>query len=183
MNNIKTQFESDRLSFREITWDDLENIYALHRMSEIDEYNTLGIPKDIEETREVIRPSIEDQKNPKRKLFCWAIRHKKSKGFIGLAGLTLSAERFRMGEIYYNLAPDFWRAGLGTETAKALIAFGFETLKLHRINAGVATQNKRSIKLLEKVGMVREALHRKILPIRGEWIDNYEYAILEDDPR
>ena len=32
-------------------------------------------------------------------------------------------------------------------------------------------------------GMTREGLRRKILPIRGEWKDNYHYAIVEDDPR
>jgi len=52
---------------------------------------------------------------------------------------------------------------------------------LHRIEAGVATQNLNSIKLLEKVGMTREGMYRKILPIRGEWVDNYSYAILEED--
>ncbi len=183
MTNKITQFESDRLSFKEVTWDDLISIFGLHCMPEVDEFNTLGIPGNIEVTREVIRPSIEDQKNIKRKLYCWAIRDKKSAEFMGVAGLTLAAERFRMGEIYYNLTPAFWNKGYGTETAQALIHFGFETLKLHRINAGVATQNKRSVKVLEKAGMTKEALHRKILPIRGEWKDNYEYAILEDDPR
>ncbi|MDR1201453.1 MAG: GNAT family N-acetyltransferase [Tannerellaceae bacterium] len=49
--------------------------------------------------------------------------------------------------------------------------------------AGVATENIRSIKVLEKSGMIREGLRRKILPIRGEWKDNYHYAIVENDPR
>ena len=54
-------------------------------------------------------------------------------------------------------------------------------LSLHRITAGVATENSNSIKLLERIGMLREGRHRKILPIRGEWWDNYQYAILEED--
>ena len=37
------------------------------------------------------------------------------------------------------------------------------------------------IKLLEKIGMTREGMHRKVLPIRGEWVDHYSYAILEED--
>ena len=183
MRGIITHFDSERLLFSEITWDDLEDIYNLHRMPEVDEFNTLGIPENINITREVIRPVIEDQKNSSRKLFCWSISIKESKKFIGVSGLTLSAERFRMGEIYYSLDPHYWNDGLGTEAAKALIDFGFLTLKLHRINAGVAITNKRSIRVLEKAGMKREALHRKILPIRGVWTDNYEYAVLEDDPR
>ncbi len=183
MNYPSTQFESERLVFKEITWDDLEKIHELQSMPEIDEFNTLGIPENLDVTREVMRSSIEDQKNDKRKIFCWSIRQKESENFIGIAGFTLAADRFRMGEIYYNLSPAFWYKGYGTETAKALIKFGFDIFKLHRINAGVATLNKRSIHVLEKADMKREALHRKILPIRGEWKDNYEYAILEDDPR
>jgi len=47
--------------------------------------------------------------------------------------------------------------------------------------AGCATENTASSKVLEKAGFLREALCRKKLPIRGEWVDNYEYAILEED--
>ena len=61
--------------------------------------------------------------------------------------------------------------------------YGFETLKLHRIEAGTAVGNDRSIRVLERIGMKREGIRRKILPIRGEWVDNYHYAILDDDPR
>ena len=56
-----------------------------------------------------------------------------------------------------------------------------ETLNLHRIEAGVHTQNIRSIRLLENVGMQREGIHRGILPIGGKWEDNYSYAILRED--
>lgn len=97
--------------------------------------------------------------------------------------MTLSANRFMLGEIFYNLDPRFWGRGLGTETVKAMIRFGFEALKLHKIEAGVATENSRSIRVLEKAGMIREGLRRKILPIRGRWKDNYHYAIVENDPR
>jgi len=54
-------------------------------------------------------------------------------------------------------------------------------LQLHRIEAGCSVDNIASSKVLEKVGMTREGMKRKKLPIRGEWKDNYFYAILEDD--
>lgn len=57
--------------------------------------------------------------------------------------------------------------------------FGFERLLLHRIEAGVATENIASIR--EKIGMQNEGIRRKTLPIRGEWKDNFHYAVLEDD--
>jgi RimJ/RimL family protein N-acetyltransferase len=62
-----------------------------------------------------------------------------------------------------------------------VLEFGFNELLLHRIEAGVATENSASIKVLEKIRMQREGLRRKILPIRGEWKDNFHYAILDED--
>ena len=60
-----------------------------------------------------------------------------------------------------------------------MLQFGFFELQLHRIEAGCAVENVASIKVLEHVGMIREGRKRQILPIRGEWIDNYFYAMLE----
>ena len=177
------QLNSDRLVLDEISWQDLKRIHFLHSIPEVDEYNTLGIPKDIEQTREIIAATITDQENENRSRFEWICSEKESSEMIGMCGMFLSAARFKSAEIYFKLAPGFWGKGYGTEIARTLVLFGFDTLKLHRIDAGVATENVRSIHLLEKLGMQREGLHREILPIRGEWKDNYHYAILENDPR
>ena len=179
----KNEYEinSDRLYLREISWNDLPNIHRLHLYPEVDEFNTLGIPKSIDITQEVIRPAIEDKVNEVRKKIIWAIFEKESDKFIGEAGITLSANKFKLGEIYYKLMPIYWGKGYGTEVATALISFGLGKMKLHKVEAGVATENIRSVKVLEKAGMTREGLRRKILPIRGEWKDNYHYAIVEDD--
>lgn len=171
------------LELKEISWNDLEDIHRLYSIPEVDEFNTLGIPDNIEQTRENIRPMIEDQKNEIRKFYSWKIVLCKTAEFIGMAGMTLSNDKFRLGEIYYKLDPYFWGRGYATEVSKALIKAGFDIFYLHKVEAGVATANLRSIRVLEKSGMTREGLRRKILPIRGKWVDNYHYAIVEDDPR
>jgi len=175
--------ESTRLKLIEITWNDMEDIHKLHSIPEVDEFNTLGIPKSIEETQEIVRPLIEAGNGQLRKSYAWKIILKESDIFIGMAGLTLSNDKFRLGEIYYKLLPLYWGKGYATETSKTVIKSGFEYFHLHKVEAGVAVENVRSIKVLEKSGMIREGLRRKILPIRGHWIDNYHYAIVEDDPR
>jgi RimJ/RimL family protein N-acetyltransferase len=180
---MDTEIKSDRLLLREISWKDLEAIHNLQSLPEVDRYNTLGIPKNIEDTKNVLRPYIEDQNNIARKQFCWDILIASDNEFIGIAGMILTADRFRMGEIYYNLLPQHWGNGFATEVGQSLISFGFSNLNLHRIEAGVATENNRSIRVLEKLGMTREGIRRKILPIRGEWKDNYHFAIVEDDAR
>lgn len=95
----------------------------------------------------------------------------------------MSLNKFRLGEIYYKLIPLHWGKDYATEVSKTLINAGFNKLELHKVEADVATENIASIKVLEKWQMTREGLRRKILPIRGEWKDNYHYAIVEDDPR
>ena len=177
------ELESERLRLKEVTWDDVKDIHELHSYPEVDEFNTLGLPKDIDETREAIRPMIEDMKAEARKLYFWKILTKTNNEFIGIAGMNLSANKFKLGEIYYKLMPAHWGKGYATEVSKTLINSGFEDFKLHKVEAGVATENIASIRVLEKCGMTREGLRRKILPIRGEWIDNYHYAIVEDDSR
>lgn len=176
-------FETERLILEEITIDDLENIHLLHSIPEIDEFNTLGIPEDIDETKKLIEPLLAGKKELPRGSYEWKIIERKSKTFIGLAGMFLSNDKFRLGEMYYKLHPDFWGQGYATEVAKRLISLGFDDFNLHKVEAGVAVRNEKSVRVLEKTGMTREGLRRKILPIRGEWVDNYHYAIVESDER
>jgi len=176
------EIESKRLILREISWNDLEDIHSIHSYPEVDEYNTLGIPKDIDETRELMRKDIESKDNPKRTAVHWIIVLREAQLTIGLAGIFLSRDKFRLGEIYYKFTPFHWGNGYATEVCRALIKTGFMDFNLHKVEAGVATENIKSIRVLEKSGMTREGLRRKILPIRGEWKDNYHYAIVEDDP-
>ena len=172
-----------RLLLRELTWADLDNIHTLHSYPAVAEFNTIGIPKDQEATQEVMRGAIEDQTKNLRTQYAWAVRTKQDDTFVGEAGMSLYAPRYRCGNIFYNLMPACWGQGYATEVARAVVQFGFDTLHLHRVEAGAATENVASVRVLEKIGMTQEGIGRKILPTPGGWRDNYRYAILEDDPR
>lgn len=179
MNNLETE----RLSLFEIEKEDLEKLHRLHSIPEVDEFNTLGIPESIKDTEQFLRLQLEAKSKIPRSTYMWKVVLKETGVFIGVAGFSLSNNKFKLGEIYYKLDPAYWGVGYATELAKRLVVFGFNTLGLHKVEAGVATENVKSVKVLEKIGMIREGLRRKILPIRGEWKDNYHYAIVDDDPR
>ena len=170
-----------RLELTEISWTDLENIHKLQSFFEVDEFNTVGIPKDIEETREKIKPFIDAKEIDPQSKYTWNIKINETKDFIGLAGISLSLDRFKIGEIFYKLSPEYWGNGFATEVALKLIEIGFDKFELHRIQAGCAVKNLKSVRVLEKIGMTKEGIYRKILPIRGEWIDSYIYSIIEDE--
>jgi ribosomal-protein-alanine N-acetyltransferase len=54
-------------------------------------------------------------------------------------------------------------------------------LAVHRLLASCDTRNHGSYRVMEKLGMRREALFRKDEMLRGEWRDSYRYAILEEE--
>lgn len=173
--------ETKRLLLMETDWDDIPVIHALHCEPMVEQFNTIGIPGNPEVTRAIMAGPIEDRANRRRRLFEWTIRRKSDQEVIGITGFSLAADRFRSAEIHYSLFPEYWGNGFAYEALKATLSFGFGDLNLHRISAGVAVYNTRSIRLLERLGMRREGRGREILPIHGEWVDNYRYAILESE--
>ncbi len=175
------KISTDRLTLTEINWDDLEDIHQLHSIFKVDEFNTVGLPKNIEETRQNIKPYVEaKEKNPQTN-YTWSIKLTETNEFIGLAGISLSNDKFKIGEIFYKFSPNFWGNGLATEVSRKIIETGFENFKLHRITAGFAVENVKSKRVLEKSGLAEEGVLRKILPIRGQWVDSCIYSIIEDE--
>lgn len=172
--------KTDRLNIRELTLADIDNVHELFSLPETDEFNTLGIPENIETTKKLLEEWLSMQKQEPRNSYVLGI-DKNDDNFIGLIALNLGKLKYRTAEVWFKIHKDFWRNGYTTEALKKLLDFGFSELKLHRIEAGCAVENIASIKVLEKVGMTREGMKRKKLPIRGEWKDNYFYGILEED--
>jgi RimJ/RimL family protein N-acetyltransferase len=110
------------------------------------------------------------------KCFDLAIELKEEKRVIGLVS-AVRREHEQM-EIGYALAVEYRGQGLATEAAEALVAYGFDILKLHRISARTGKHNTRSWRLMERIGMHREAHLRESHQVNGEWDDEFIYAIL-----
>lgn len=103
-------------------------------------------------------------------------------GPIGGAGLiTRKGDLSHSAEIGYWLGKPFWGRGIATAAAKALTAYGFETLGLIRIDARVRNGNAASVRVLEKVGYQREGLLRRATLKDGAPVDHLLYAIIRED--
>ena len=170
-----------RTKLRFININDLESIHLLHSLEATDQYNALGIPKNVEETKSIIEPWIAQMDKETIQVFTFAIEETSNGEFIGLFGLTIGSPKYRMAEVWYKILPKFWGKGIATEVLSRVIRFGFEELKLHRIEAGVAVENIGSIRVLEKVGMTKEGRGRKIIPLKTGWSDNFKFSILDTD--
>ena len=175
------EFETERLTLKLLTLKDLEDLHEMNSYFEVSEFNTIGVPKDFSEIKKLFQSVIEEGMNPNPKKCLWAIRLKTDGEFVGNIGMSFSIPKYSSAEIHYALHPSKWGNGYASEAVKKLLEYGFLSLGIHRIEAGVATGNAKSIKLLEALGFMQEGIRRKILPIRGEWSDNYQYAMLEED--
>jgi RimJ/RimL family protein N-acetyltransferase len=88
----------------------------------------------------------------------------------------------RIYEIGWIFHPRYHGQGYATEAATTLLRYGFETLGVHRIIATCQPENVASWRVMEKLGMLREAHFRKVFPVdETTWLDEYLYAILEEE--
>ncbi|MGH1335930.1 MAG: GNAT family N-acetyltransferase [Aureispira sp.] len=74
-------------------------------------------------------------------------------GFIGLSQHTYVEELGPIVEIGWRLQQSSWNQGLATEGAKACLQYGFETLQLSTIYAVTPIVNKKSQRVMQKIGM------------------------------
>lgn len=99
-------------------------------------------------------------------------------------GITLGNIRHgvaQSGQIGYWMGVNHAGKGLMHEAVLLVVQFGFETLRLHRIEAACIPDNQRSIRVLEKAGFRREGLSRSYLRINGVWRDHLLYALIAGD--
>jgi ribosomal-protein-alanine N-acetyltransferase len=99
-------------------------------------------------------------------------------------GITLGNIRHgvaQSGQIGYWMGVNHAGTGLMHEAVLLVVRFGFETLRLHRIEAACIPDNQRSIRVLEKAGFRREGLLRSYLRINGVWQDHLLYALIAGD--
>lgn len=174
---------SPRMLLRPLKKSDLAEMHRLSSIPEVEKYNTLGIPKHISETKAILKDRLRDHKMTPIQNYTFAIEQKGTGQFIGMFGIFLGRTKHRKAEVWYKFFPDFWGKGLATEAVNCALDFCFDELKLHRVEAGCAVDNIASIKVIEKVGMTREGMARKILPLESGWSDGYNFAILDTDKR
>ncbi len=173
--------KTKKLHIRELTNADIDNVHELHSLPETDEFNTLGIPENIQTTEKILTEWLNLQKQEPRNSYIFCLDKNDDNKFIGLIAINLGKSNYKTAEVWFKIHRDHWRKGYTTEALKKILDFGFNNLKLHRIEAGCAVENIASSKTLEKAGFIREGIKRKKLPIRGEWKDIYFYGILDED--
>lgn len=100
---------------------------------------------------------------------------------IGDVAVHVDGDDPRLATVGFTLAAGAQGRGFATEALRAVMSVLFTEHGVHRISADCDARNVRSVALLERVGMRREAHHRKSAWWKGEWTDEYVYAVLAEE--
>lgn len=108
----------------------------------------------------------------------WAMTLKNDDRLIGIIGFWRIIKEHHYAELGYMLARAQWGRGLMSEAIGAVLACGFTTLGLHKVEAITRPANLGSIRALEKNGFVREAHFKENIFWEGTFHDSLHYGLL-----
>ena len=170
--------ETERLLLRKVTMDDAEDMFEYGSNDEVTKYVTWDTHKTIEDARGFIDFIL--NKYAQQAVAPWGIEEKATGKFIGTIDFFAWNVAFKTAEIGYVIAPDYWGKGITAEAAAAITDFGFEKMELVRIQARCFVANIGSERVMEKIGMQFEGIHRKAMFIKGVHEDLKMYAIVKE---
>ncbi|WP_163509707.1 GNAT family N-acetyltransferase [Fodinicola acaciae] len=170
-----------RLLLRPFEMADLDALYDITRRPEVARFEYWE-PKTREETAESLRRRAGRRAfEAEGDRFGLAVVLPDSGEFVGDVSLKWASKQSRQGDLGYMVHPDHQGNGYATEAATEMLRIGFECLDLYRISAGCEPRNTGSVRVLERLGMRREGHLRRYAYVKGEWWDQFIYAILADE--
>jgi ribosomal-protein-alanine N-acetyltransferase len=167
----------DDYVLRQYTHNDVEDYYKYMQDKDVVRYVPKEcIPKSIEGTRAEIEYAL-DLFRYKRSIY-WAIARKKDNTLVGSCGFNYWNRDHARAEISYDLAKEYWNKGIMTKVVRAVLAFAFTQMQMHRIEATVTPTNIGSLTVLKKVGFKKEGVLRDQKLLHGKFYDAVMLSLL-----
>lgn len=170
--------DTPRLRLRPFTLDDLDALYAIQSRPDVARY-LYWEPRSRDEVRAALTgrarlTALEAQGDA----LVLALERRDSGTLIGDVNLAWRSAEHQQGEIGFVLHPDHHGRGYAREAAVEMLRLGFAELGLRRIIGRCDARNDPSARLMERLGMRREAHFRENEFVKGEWCGEYMYAML-----
>ena len=171
--------ETPRLILRPFQDSDLEPFVAYRSDPEVARYQGWEAPYSVESAREFIAEMKHKQPAVQGEWYQLAVELKQGAPLIGDCAFHILAHDARQAEIGCTLARQHQRQGYAFEAVTRLLDYLFRDLGLHRVIASCDVDNLASVRLLERVGMRREAHCVENIWFKGAWGSEYLYALLQ----
>ena len=175
--------ETERLRLRFTTPDDLEPLIALQSRADVTRWTYWG-PRDEPQVRDSLALKLAATRiEADGDAFTLAIEPKDSGAYAGDIVLWSTSHEHRGGELGFILHPDHHGLGYAPEAAAPLLELGFTCFGMRRVVGRTEARNLASARVLEKLGMRREAHLVENEFVKGEWQSELVYAQLEAEWR
>lgn len=171
--------ETERLILRKLTDEVYHAIFKNHSDDEIKQLFGIKTDESLKVEKEKARKGVSTYN---KTFLYFHLIDKKTSSVIGWCGYhTWYQDHFR-AEIGYGLTNEADRAkGIMTEAIKPIIQYGFETMKLNRIEAFLSPENIPSLKLVEKFGFTKEGHLREHFNVGNKLEDSAVYSLLKSE--
>ena len=170
---------TERLILRRITFEDAQNFFEIRSNKELMSALDKEPFKNIEELLSFFE-QIEDGINSNKSI-AWAVCLKDDNRMIGHVGYHKIDFVNHRAEIGYALLPTLQNKGLCSEALKAILDVAFNQFNFHSLEADVNPANNPSIKLITKMGFVKEAHFRENYFFKNVFLDSAIYSLLKKD--
>lgn len=171
------QLETERLLLREFVPDDWAALHEFESDPQIVRFMTFEA-RTPEQAKAYVNDRMRDRDENPRSTYDLVIATRGDDRLIGRCGLKVTDVPSRQAMLWYSLNPRQHGKGIAPEAARAIVTFGFAELRLHRIWADLDPRNAASTRVVEKLGMRREAHLRENVLVKGEMCDSFIYAVL-----
>lgn len=135
-------------------------------------------------TKSIFKAVIKKQEKLAKedKYYRYYVFNKKTNEIIGQIDFDIFKRSTHQFANYgYFIFNRHWNKGYGTEAVKAGLKIGFDELKLHRLEAAINLDNKKSIALVKKIGMKREGIKKRYWFENNQWTDHLIYVANPED--
>jgi RimJ/RimL family protein N-acetyltransferase len=173
--------DADRVRLRWLTHDDADALFEVFSDPEVTRYWSNPAWKERAEASRLIEQIHECFAT--KSLFQWGIARRADDRVVGTCTLARIDAANRRAEIGYALARRSWGGGIAREAIARVIAFAFDELHLHRIEADVDPRNARSIASLTRLGFQYEGHLRERWHVGDEICDSLFYGLLRREWR
>ena len=175
--------ETARLTLRPFTPGDFDDLYAYQSRPDVARYLSWDARDRVQVQEALVCQCEETTLSAEGDWLTFAVVWRAAGRVAGEAGLKLISWAHRQGEIGFVFNPDYHGRGLATEAAESLLTLGFDTIGWHRIIGSCYARNLPSVRLMERIGMRREAHFVHNQRVKGQWADELVYAILDHEWR
>ena len=173
------RLETPRLLLRPMTMRDAQDIYDYSRDPEVARYVLWSAHRSLSESRAYLRYILRQYRDGMPS--SWGIVMKSTGRVVGTIGYMSYSEENSSVEVGYSLSRALWNHGVMTEALHAVLAFSFERMQIHRVEAQHDAANPASGRVMVKCGMLHEGRLRGRVYNKGRFVDVELYALIRED--